>query len=111
MPHTSTTEERNERSPLLARHQSFFSESTSSISIVPSSTLGAGSSDNGPSRSFPKPPTDEESDRVSDAAAGDSQRPSTASVARIVIVLLIGTLVSQNASPRNTDAANIKALH
>jgi hypothetical protein len=111
MPHTSTNEESNERSPLLARRQSSFSDSTSSISIVPSSTLGASSSDNHSSRSFPKPPADEESDHVSDAAAGDSQRPSTASVAQIIVVLLIGTLASQNASPRNTDAANTKALH
>jgi hypothetical protein len=105
MPHTSTTEERNERSPLLARHQSFLSESASSISIVSSSTLGTGSSDNCPSRSFPKPPTDEESHRVSDAAAGDSQRPSTASVARIVIVLLIGVFIS------NADGSLVLATH
>src|ERR1700722_19053260 len=100
MPHTSTNKERNERSPLLARHQSVFSDSTSSISINSSSTLGASSSDNNPSQDFPKPPANEESHRVSNAAAGDFQRPSTASVARIIIVLLISTLASQNASPQ-----------
>ncbi|OCK82915.1 major facilitator superfamily transporter [Lepidopterella palustris CBS 459.81] len=65
MPHSITTEEHNERSPLLGHHQSFPSEYSSSTSIVSGSISDSESSDNDPFRSLSKLPTDEESHRGS----------------------------------------------
>ncbi|KAF2805302.1 major facilitator superfamily transporter [Mytilinidion resinicola] len=103
MPRDSIAGGASERSPLLVHQQ--FSSPESSQSASASSTSSSESGDNKSIRSFSKPPTDEESRAANGTIDSQLQQASTAAVARIIVVLLIGVFIS------NADGSLVLATH